>query len=77
MIEIKQLVSVIILHFFSIVVDASFYVPKVMDTLPFIGGMTTALRNNNTLYMFGDETPDSSFNNNNFYQLTKTDDTFE
>jgi N-acetylneuraminic acid mutarotase len=55
--------------------NAYFDLPKLTDSLPFTGGMATALFNNR-LYMFGGEASVNRFNEN-FYQLTKTEDTFE
>jgi N-acetylneuraminic acid mutarotase len=55
-------------------VQAYFYVPNFMSTLPFGGGMATAQRNN-SMVLFGGET-DSTAYANTLYQLTQSDTGF-
>lgn len=71
---ILKLLSAIILLLSA--VDAYFYVPNFMSSLPFKGGMATATRNNNTLIMFGGENATNSYTNE-LYQLSQVSNTFD
>ena len=72
---VKLILTTLLLSWIS-AIEAYFYVPNFASVLPFTGGMATAQRNS-SLIMFGGETPLSTFNNSNMYELTQTSNSFD